>query len=672
MENLLLQATIYLAAAVVAVPVANRLGLGSVLGYLIAGIVIGPLLGVVGAETQDLQHYAEFGVVMMLFLIGLELEPRALWAMRTRLIGLGGLQIVLTAGAVWALAWTLGISWSIGLAIGLVLALSSTAIVMQTLTEKGMTSSEGGRSAFSVLLSQDIAVIPMLALIPLLALPELVAHGEGPTMVVGEHGTVEADAGHGAEGDGHGSMNLLEGLPAWMVTGIVLGSVIVIVLGGHYLTRPVFRFIAHAKLQEIFTAAALLLIIGVALLMTVVGLSPALGTFLAGVVLANSEYKHELEANLEPFKGLLLGLFFITVGAGINFTLLFADFFVILGLTLALMALKFVILFGLGFVFRIRGQARWLYALSLAQAGEFGFVLLSFTTQNGVIPGEIAESLLLIVALSMLFTPGLFIFYDRVIARRITVEIPEDDEIQETGTVIIAGLGRFGQIVNRILLSQGHKTVVIDYHNDLVAGLRKFGVEGYFGDPSRPEMLLAAGIREASVLVVSLDDRQKAVEMVRHVSREHPHVKIVARAYDRIHTFELYAAGARDIVRETFDSSVRAGKYALLALGHHPFQVEKAARVYVKQDRAHLEELARVWDPERNPTENEAYVARARQINAELNAAMKGMRTEFHDRTERGWTPPPKGGRVREDVEREPRKGEQEAETDVETTGGID
>ncbi len=653
MESLLLQATIYLAAAVIAVPVANRLGLGSVLGYLIAGVVIGPLLGFVGAETKDLQHYAEFGVVMMLFLIGLELEPRALWAMRTRLIGLGGLQIILTAGAVMGFCMAVGIPTSIALAVGLVLALSSTAIVMQTLSEKGLTTSEGGRSAFSVLLSQDIAVIPMLALIPLLALPELVVESGPSGPVIGETGHVEMSSGaddHGSDAD-HGSMNLLEGLPGWIVTLILLGSVVVIVLGGHYLTRPMFRFIAQAKLQEIFTAAALLMIIGIALLMTVVGLSPALGTFLAGVVLANSEYRHELEANLEPFKGLLLGLFFITVGAGINFGLLFSDIFVILGLTLGLMAMKFAILYVLGILFRIRGQARWLFALSLAQAGEFGFVLLSFTTQNGVIPADLAELLLLIVALSMLFTPGLFIFFERVISRRITVEMPEEDEITETGTVIVAGLGRFGQIVNRMLLSQGHKTVVLDYHNDLVAGLRKFGVEGFFGDPSRPELLIAAGIREASVLVVSLDDRQKAVDMVQYVAREHPHVKIVARAYDRIHTYQLYAAGAREIVRETFDSSVRAGKYALEALGHHPFAVEKAARVYVKQDRAHLADLARLWDPEQSPTENEAYVARARQINDELNAAMKGMRTEFHDRTERGWTPPPKGGKPQDDGE---------------------
>ncbi len=651
MENLFLQATIYLAAAVLAVPIANRLGFGSVLGYLIAGVVIGPLLGLVGAETRDLQHYAEFGVVMMLFLIGLELEPRALWAMRVRLIGLGGLQVVVTAAAIMGVSMLLGLTWSIALAIGLVLSLSSTAIVMQTLSEKGWTGTEGGRSAFSVLLSQDIAVIPMLALIPLLAMPELMPLPEPTGPVIGETGAVEMHIDDHHDDDHGGSMNLLEGLPGWAVTLVVLGSVVVIVLGGHFLTRPIFRFIAYAKLQEIFTAAALLLIIGVALLMSIVGLSPALGTFLAGVVLANSEYRHELEANLEPFKGLLLGLFFITVGAGINFGLLFSNVVVILGLTFGLMALKLAVLYGLGMLFRVNGPARWLFALSLAQAGEFGFVLLSFTTQNAVIPADIAETLLLMVALSMLFTPVLFIAYERLVATKITVEMPEEDEITETGTTIIAGLGRFGQIVNRMLLSQGHKTVVLDYHNDLISDLRKFGVEGYFGDPSRPELLLAAGIRDAKVLVVALDDREKAVQMVQYVTREHPHVKIVARAYDRIHTYQLYAAGARDIVRETFDSSVRAARYALIALGHHPFEVERAARVYTKQDRTNLADLASLWDPELAPTENEAYMARAREINDDLNAAMRGMRTAFHDRSERGWTPPPKGGKAQDKPE---------------------
>ncbi|MEM9431623.1 MAG: cation:proton antiporter [Pseudomonadota bacterium] len=640
MEGILFQAAIYLAAAVLAVPLANRFGFGSVLGYLVAGVVIGPFLGIVGAETQDLQHYAEFGVVMMLFLIGLELEPKTLWAMRVRLVGLGGLQIALTALAVMGVGLFLGLEWSVALAVGLVLSLSSTAIVMQTLSEKGWTGTEGGRSAFSVLLSQDIAVIPMLALIPLLALPEFAPYA-GVELVDGAMTRVEAHT------DEHHGMSLVEGLPGWAVTLVVLSSVVVIVLGGHYLTRPVFRYIAYAKLQEIFTAAALLLIVGIALLMSLVGLSPALGTFLAGVVLANSEYRHELEANLEPFKGLLLGLFFITVGAGVDFELLANEAGMILGLALGLMLLKFLLLYGLAIAFRITGEARWLFTLSLSQAGEFGFVLLSFSTQSNVIPDTLAAPLNLIIALSMLGTPALFICFEWLCRRIEAPEAHEPDDISDTGTVIIAGLGRFGQIVNRMLLSQGHKTVVLDYHHELISDLRKLGIEGYFGDPSRPELLLAAGIRDAKVLVVALDDRKKAVQMVRYVMREFPDVKIVARAYDRLHTYQLYAAGARDIVRETFDSSVRAGRYALMALGHHPLDAERAARVYTRQDRTRLKDLAQLWDPAISPSENEAYMQRTREINAELNASMKGMRTAFHDQTERGWTPPPKGGKAK-------------------------
>ncbi|NNU81428.1 potassium transporter [Halovulum dunhuangense] len=635
MESVLAQSFIYLLAAVVAVPLANRLGLGSVLGYLIAGVVIGPILGLVGAETQDLQHFAEFGVVMMLFLIGLEMEPRVLWAMRLRLLGLGGLQIALSTALIALVAMALGQAWTVALAIGLTFALSSTAIVMQTLREKGLIRTDGGRASFSVLLAQDIAVIPMLALIPLLAAPELMGADWGGV----------SDIRFAASTGG----SLLEGQPGWVVTLALLASVGAIVGGGHFLTRPMFRFLSHARLPEIFTAAALLLVVAIALLMTVVGLSPALGTFLAGVVLANSEYRHELEADIEPFKGLLLGLFFITVGAGIDFQILAGSFVQVVGLTLGLMLAKFMVLFALAKVFGLRGAAAWLFALALSQAGEFGFVLLSFTTQNDVIPVALGQTLQLIVALSMLLTPLLFILYDRVIAARVDTEALPDDDIDEAGPVIIAGLGRFGQVVNRMLLSHGHKTVVLDYHNGVIEGLRRFGVKAFFGDPSRPDLLLAAGIRDARVLVIAMDDTDKAVHMVEYVSREHPHVHIVARARDREHVYRLYAAGARDIVRETFDSSVRAGRYTLRALGLHPYEAERAARAYVRQDRADLAELAQLWDPDVPVFENEAYAARAREINRRVNAAMMGEGLAARDGWDRAWAPPPQGGTVARD-----------------------
>jgi len=644
MAGFLYQAFVYLVAAVVMVPVAKRLGLGSVLGYLIAGMIIGPILGIVGAETQDLQHYAEFGVVMMLFLIGLELEPRALWGMRHRLLGLGGLQISVTTVLITLAAMAMGLYWTVALAVGLTFSLSSTAIVMQTLGEKGLIRTDGGRAAFSVLLTQDIAVIPMLALIPLLAAPALMG---------GDHAGLSDIVFTAGGASGDVPLNMLDGQPGWIVTLVVLGSVALIVGGGHFLTRPMFGYLAQAKLPEIFTAAALLLVIGIALLMTLVGLSPALGTFLAGVVLANSEYRHELEADIEPFKGLLLGLFFITVGAGMDFGLFAEDALLVIGLTLGLMALKAGVLFTLAKLFRIRGSAGWLFTLSLAQAGEFGFVLLSFTTQNGVIPGELGQLLNLIVTLSMLLTPALFIAYDRLIASRVDSDQPDEDEIDESGPVIIAGLGRFGQVVNRMLLANGHKTVVLDYHNELISGMRRFGVRAFFGDPTRPDLLLAAGIRDARVIVIAVDDRDASVKMVDYVTREHPQVHVVARAYDREHVYRLYAAGARDIVRETFDSSVRAGRYAMLAMGHHPFEAERAARLYVKQDRSDLAELARLWDPDLSMWENEAYAEKAREINQHLNESMMGLRRTLHDKAERSWTPPPPGDVFGDDGARE-------------------
>ncbi|MEM7687253.1 MAG: cation:proton antiporter, partial [Pseudomonadota bacterium] len=434
MGDILFLTFVFLVAGVIAVPIASRLGLGSVLGYLIAGIAISPLLAAFGVDVVSIQHFAEFGVVMMLFLVGLELEPRLLWDMRARLLGLGGLQVGLTVAAIMGLAMALGQPWTVALAIGCVLALSSTAIVLQTLNEKGLMKSDGGQGSFSVLLFQDIAVIPMLALLPLLALPELadlaVHAGDG-------HGTGHGDDDHG---DGHGGgMSLTEGLAGWQQALVTLGAIAAVIVGGIWATRPLFRFIAIANMREIFVAAALLWVVGIALLMTLVGLSPALGTFLAGVVLANSEYRHELESDIDPFKGLLLGLFFITVGAGINFGLLFDSLGVTLALTIGLMALKAAILLGLSYAFAIRGADRWLFALGLAQAGEFGFVLLSFTVASAVIPAAVADQLLLVVALSMLLTPALFILYEKVIAHRFVEDQAEEpDDIAETGPVIIA------------------------------------------------------------------------------------------------------------------------------------------------------------------------------------------------------------------------------------------
>ena len=604
MENFLLQATIYLSAMLLAVPLAARLGLGSVLGYLLAGIAIGPVLGLVGSETRDLQHFAELGVVIMLFLIGLELEPRTLWDMRHRLLGMGGLQISLTTGVVMAGTMQLGLDWQTALAVGLIFALSSTAIVLQTLSEKGLIRTGGGRASFSVLLTQDIAVIPMLAFLPLLAVqaaPEPPSGNAG-----GEH-----------------ALSLLEGLPGWGVTLVTLGAVAGIILVGHFMTRPLFHFIHGARLREMFTAVALMIVVSIAVLMIVVGLSPALGTFLAGVVLANSEFRHDLEASLEPFKGLLLGLFFMTVGAGIDFAVLFANPATIAGLTMALMISKGLILYLLATLFKLRGGNRWLFTLGLAQAGEFGFVLVSFSLKTRVLTEGLGQTLLLVIALSMLLTPLFFILHDWLSHRlKETAEAREADQIDEQQPIIIAGMGRFGQVVNRMLQMSGFRATVLDHDLPTIELMRRFGFKAFFGDPTRPELLHAAGLAQARVLVAALDDKDANTRLVRYARRERPDLHIVARAYDRVNVYELYRAGADDIVREMFDSSLRAGRYVLENMGLTDFEANEMETAFYKHDRQVLRELAELWKPGVPLDQNEAYVRRARQFNKELETAL--------------------------------------------------
>ncbi|HFQ5430844.1 TPA: monovalent cation:proton antiporter-2 (CPA2) family protein [Vibrio vulnificus] len=630
MTQIFLQAFIYLIAAVIAVPLAKRFGLGSVLGYLIAGVVIGPIVGLVGEETTTIQHFAEFGVVMMLFLVGLELEPKMLWAMRNRLLGLGGLQVAGTAGIIVAIAVYFGQVWTTALAIGLIFALSSTAIVLQTFNEKRLSKTEGGKNAFSVLLFQDIAVIPMLAFIPLLALPELVEQAQQSIQSASEH---------------HEQLSLVAGLPGWAYGIVITLSIGVVIVGGHYLSRPIFRYVADSGLREIFTAAALMLVIGIAALMSLVGLSPALGTFLAGVMLANSEFRHELESNIEPFKGLLLGLFFITVGAGIDFTILFNKFGTIIGLTLAVMLLKALVLLALSFIFRIKGSDRWLFALSLAQAGEFGFVLLSFSVQNHVISTPLSQRLSLVVAISMFLTPGLFILFDRVILPKFATKFNEraDDDIDEKGTVIIAGIGRFGQIVNRLLLSNGIKTVALDYQANQVDVMRQIGTQAYFGDVTRPDILHTAGIEEAAAIVVAIDNRDASVELVKQVKHAYPSVKVIARAFDRGHGYRLRQAGADVIESETYHSALEVGGQTMKLLGVHPFFVEQQKMRYKRVENRKSDSLYSAW---LDDSEGERFDNNYRKLFMQLEEKMMlEMQKDRHtnlSRSERGWTPPPK------------------------------
>lgn len=618
MTDILLTAFIFLIAGVVAVPIASRLGLGSVLGFLIAGIAISPILSALHVDVVSIQHFAEFGVVMMLFLVGLELEPKMLWAMRAKLLGLGGGQVGLTAAAVMLAAMAFGQPWTVALAIGLVMALSSTAIVLQTLGEKGLMRSDGGQSSFSVLLFQDIAVIPMLALVPLLALPELteaLSHA------------AHSDDGHGA------SLSLVDGLPGWGVALVTLAAIAAVIVIGSHLTGPIFRFIAGAQLRELFIAAALMIVIGIALLMSLVGLSPALGTFLAGVVLANSEYRHELESDIDPFKGLLLGLFFMTVGAAINFGLLFDNFALILGLTIGLMLVKSAVLYALAVIFKLRGADRWLFTLGLAQAGEFGFVLLAFAVTNGVIPGDLSQILLLIVALSMLLTPALFILFDRVVAPRFSdSEAREMDDIDVQSNIIIAGHGRVGGLIARMLRGCGMAPTVIDFSSAQLEMLKAFDVKAYYGDACRPDLLHAAGVAQADLFVIAIDDKDRTTELVTYLKHHYPDLHIVARAHDRNHVYDLWAAGARDIIRETYDSSMRMGRSSIEALGYSQSQATRMVDAFNAMDRKSMLQVAQHYDPNIPAMENETYLASIRDMRedweSDLAAQMQAIMSE--------------------------------------------
>lgn len=623
-----IQAFIYLCAAVIAVPLAKRLGLGSVLGYLVAGVVIGPVTGLVGSETVTIQHFAEFGVVMMLFLVGLELEPEALWAMRNKLMGLGGLQLGLSTVVLGGAAYLLGLGWSVALTIGLLLSLSSTAIVLQTFNEKGYTRTEGGQSAFSVLLFQDIAVIPMLALLPLLALPELLQ----------QSGELAAAAAQ------HEELSLVAHLPPWAHAAVLIAAIVGLILGGRFVSRPLFRYVADSGLREVFTATALMLVIGIAALMSLVGLSPALGAFLAGVVLANSEFRHELETDLEPFKGLLLGLFFITVGAGINFTTLADNALAVVSITAGLMLAKAMVLLCLAMLFGIKRSDRWLFTLSLAQAGEFGFVLLSYTQQYSVIPAAIADLLALVVAMSMLLTPVLFIVFERIILPRYAQQEAqrEPDDIAEQGPVLIAGIGRFGQIVNRLLVANGVKTVALDHQAGQVDTMRGINIRSYFGDATRSDLLHTAGIAGASMLVVAIDDPARATELVKYARSHYPKLRIVARAFDRGHGYELRHAGADVMVSETYFSALFTGGEALKQLGVHPFRAQQMKYTFLEMEESASADLYKSWLSEE---ENHAFTQHYRELFIKLEELLREAMDRHHDENanaEREWTPPPK------------------------------
>ncbi|TMO97708.1 potassium transporter [Pseudoalteromonas sp. S3260] len=566
-------ALIYLAAAIVAVPIAKRLGLGSVLGYLIAGILIGPYaLGVVGDQT-DVMHFAEFGVVMMLFLVGLELQPSRLWKLRHSILGLGGLQVVLTAAVIFAFCyWFFAMHWQTALAIGLMLALSSTAIVLQSLEEKGWLKQEAGQNAFSVLLFQDIAIIPILALLPLLAFAP-----QGNSKDVND--------------------SIIASWPIWQQVGVSVAVIAAIIAGGKYVSAPLFRYIAQTHMREIFTIFALFLVVAISLVMQSIGLSPALGTFLAGVVLAESEFRHELEADIEPFKGLLLGLFFITVGASINFELLFNQFSTVIALVVLLIVIKACILFALAVTFNISSKQKLLFTLALAQGGEFAFVLLSVTTTLSILTPEQTSLVTLVVAVSMLIAPLLLMFYEQLQKRSSSTK-PEFDKPEQISTakhVIIAGYGRFGQIMGRLLHAQGYEITVLDHSPSQIELLRRFGNTVFYGDAARQELLEAAGAHTAQMLVVAIDNPDKTIEIIKLAHKNYPQLKIVARAIDRRHAYQLLNLKVDAFNRETVDSAINLAIESLQLLGNSKEDAERAGKLFRDHDRAAVLQLAELW-----------------------------------------------------------------------------
>lgn len=598
-ENFFYQALVYLLAAIISVPVAKRLGFGSVLGYLLAGMIIGPfVLGLIGQEGEDVMHFAEFGVVMMLFLIGLELRPNLLWQMRRSIFGLGGLQLVISAAAIASLAVILGLNLRAGIAIGLMLGLSSTAIVLQTLAEKGLMKQPAGRASFSVLLLQDMAVVPILALIPLLG-------NRSATDAAGEE--VRTLAGMEITG--------------WFQVLLILVVISGIVIVGRYFAQRIFRIIARTGLREIFTATALLVVIAIAITMDLVGLSPALGAFLAGVVLANNEYRHELEADIEPFKGLLLGLFFISVGASIDFRLLLSTPGLVLALLAGLIIIKFLILLGLGRIFGVRGGQNSLFAFSLAQGGEFAFVLVAFSVETRVIPQEVSNLIILVVALSMAITPLLLMMNDRVIFPYLfkSRNVMEHDTIEESGNpVIIAGFGGFGTVIGRFLIANGLKATILDENPDNIQVLRKLGYTVYYGDATRQDLLQSAGAEEAKILVVAVSDKMNSLKIVDMVQRKFPHLKIMARSVDLDHTYELMKRGVDDLVSDTFESSVTLGVKALGHLGYNPYQAHRLAQTFKVHNQKVVQELF-----QHHQEDEIKYLSEAKRLATELEEILR-------------------------------------------------
>lgn len=576
------QAFIYLLAAIVCVPIAKRLGLGSVLGYLLAGILIGPfVLGPVlglssGDEVQDIMHAAEFGVVMMLFLVGLELDPKEFWQMRKKIIGIGSIQFLGTVLLIIPICYHfLGAALSTSFAIGCAVAMSSTAIILQTISERGLNQTPTGRSSFAVLLFQDIMVIPILAILPLMAV----------------NATIVTE---------HSHETLLDGAPGWMKTLAILSAIGIIFFVGNYIVNPFFKYIAKLQVRELFTSFALMLVIGVSVLMNYVGLSPAMGAFMAGVALANSEYKHQLESDIEPFKALLLGLFFIAVGSTINFRLILNEPLLILALTVSILLIKGIVLMVAGWVFKLKINQNILFAILLSQIGEFAFVILNLTNQLQLIPKHWNEILLATTAVTMTITPLLLIVNEKWIIPMMGLTkkkgIIREDEFEFTGSnkkIIIAGYGDFGNTIGRIIKFCGFQATVLDNDSERVDLLRRMGFNVYFGDATNLNVLQSVGADEADILVAAIDPPEVNQKLIDLASRNFPNLKILIRARNRYDAYEYINEGFDKVYRETFYTALQAGVDCLELLGVPHESAVRQGEIFKVAEKASLKRLSR-------------------------------------------------------------------------------
>lgn len=613
---MLLQAFIYLAAAALAVPVARRLGLGSVLGYLIAGALIGPAVFNLVGPAEAVGQFAEFGVVMLLFLVGLDLRLSDLWAMRTRLMGLGGLQVTITTGLLAGIGVAVGLTWQVATAGGIILSLSSTAIIMQTLQEKKLMSTPGGRATFSILLFQALAVIPILAVWPLLGT-----------------GTEETANANGI------AIPATDTTPAWVNVARYVVALVVVIGAARYLIRPLFRFIARSGLRELFTVAALMLVVGIAAVTEWVGLSAALGTFIGGVLLADSEYRHELVADIEPFKGLLLGLFFITVGASLDFGLIAREPAIIAALLGAMVVVKSGVLIVLGRLFRLGWEQTLLLALVLIVGDEFAFVLATLSQKQGVLDAETAALLTAAVALSMALTPLLFLAYEKLVVPRLPTSAGPArvaDEIDPAtvrdSEVIIAGFGRVGHVVGRMLRAHGRNATVLDLDSDYVELIRKLGFKVFYGDATRLDLLHAAGAAQAKVFVVALDQPDKSLELVDTLQKHFPHLTLLVRAEGRLHAYELQRRGVEHFFREMLGSALELGEATLRQVGHGAHEAHRSALAFKRHDEAAVRALAAHWH------DKDTYFSEARKSIEVFEKMFEADRTA--KLLEPGWSPP--------------------------------